>query len=106
MKENIVEDMALGVRLKEAKIPYDLYVADEEISFRMYSGGFRSLLEGWTKNIASGAMSIPPLLFMMIFLDVVYVSCKQVTANAITYVSKTLFEKEERIMAKLELQVS
>ena len=77
VKENIVEDMALGVRLKEAKIPYDLYVGDEEISFRMYSGGFRSLLEGWTKNIASGAMSIPPLLFMMIFLDVVYVSCKQ-----------------------------
>lgn len=67
VKENIVEDMALGVRLKEAKIPYDLYVGDEEISFRIYSGGFRSLLEGWTKNIASGAMSIPPLLFMMIF---------------------------------------
>lgn len=67
VKENIVEDMALGVKLKEAKIPYDLYVGDEEISFRMYSGGFQSLLEGWTKNIASGAMRIPLLLFVMIF---------------------------------------
>ncbi|WP_313125268.1 glycosyltransferase [Proteiniclasticum ruminis] len=51
VKENIVEDMALGRKLKEAKIPYDLYVGDDEISFRMYSGGFKSLLEGWTAHI-------------------------------------------------------
>lgn len=43
----ILEDIALGKRQKDAGIPYRLFVGDEEISYRMYNGGIRSLFQGW-----------------------------------------------------------
>ncbi len=67
VKKSVVEDMALGQRLKEAAIPYQLFVGDKEISFRMYSGGLHSLFQGWVKNIASGAGKTPKPLFWMMF---------------------------------------
>jgi 4,4'-diaponeurosporenoate glycosyltransferase len=67
VQDSIVEDMALGQRLKEAGIPYRLFVGDPNISFRMYNGGIRSLFQGWIKNIATCAMKTPPALFWMVF---------------------------------------
>ena len=68
VKNSIVDDLALGKRLRDSGIPYPLYVGDSDISYRMYSGGFRSLFQGWTKNITSGAANTPlPLLWMMFF---------------------------------------
>ena len=68
VKNNIVDDLALGKRLRDSGIPYRLYVGDSDISYRMYSGGLRSLFQGWTKNILSGAANTPPLLLGMMFI--------------------------------------
>ncbi|MHB1485216.1 MAG: glycosyltransferase family 2 protein [Saccharofermentanales bacterium] len=67
-KNSIVDDLALGERLKQAGIGYKLFLGGKEISFHMYGSGFGSLLQGWAKNIASGAMKTPPLLFLMVFV--------------------------------------
>ncbi len=68
VRKCIVEDMAIGQRLKQAGIHYQLFIGDKEISFRMYSGGFRSLLQGWSKNISSGAGITSKSLFWMVFI--------------------------------------
>jgi len=68
VRKSVVEDIALGRRLAQEGIPYKLYVSDREIAFRMYSEGFRSLIQGWVKNIASGAARTPaPVLWMVFF---------------------------------------
>lgn len=63
----VVEDMALGARLKKAGLPYRLFIGDNDIQFRMYGGGLRSLLQGWIKNMASGAAKTPVPVFLMVF---------------------------------------
>jgi 4,4'-diaponeurosporenoate glycosyltransferase len=68
VKASIVEDMSLGLRLKQLGLPYSVCIGDGDIAFRMYAGGFRSLLEGWTKNLASGAAKTPHVVFLLVFL--------------------------------------
>ena len=58
----------LGSNLRKAGLPYHLFVGDQDIAFRMYSGGFRSLVQGWVKNLAAGASRMPLYLFMMVFV--------------------------------------
>jgi len=53
--EMVVDDMALCGLCRQAGIPVHCYGGREVISFRMYPGGMRSLIEGWTKNMAIGA---------------------------------------------------
>jgi 4,4'-diaponeurosporenoate glycosyltransferase len=67
VRSSIAEDMALGSQLKKAGIPYRVFVGDDEIAFRMYEGGFSNLLQGWVKNMATGAAKTPFLLFLMAF---------------------------------------
>lgn len=67
VRKSIVEDMALGARLKEVGIPYMLFVGDKDISFRMYGDGLKGLLQGWIKNIAAGALKTPPHVLGMVF---------------------------------------
>lgn len=68
VKTSVIEDMALGSNLRKAGLPYHLFVGDQDIAFRMYSGGFRSLVQGWVKNLAAGASRMPLYLFMMVFV--------------------------------------
>lgn len=68
VKNSIVEDMDLGANLKREKMPFDIFVGDEDVSFRMYPEGFKSLLQGWIKNQGAGALKIPLSLFIMVFL--------------------------------------
>lgn len=67
VRKSIVEDMALGAKLKEAGIPFKLFIGDKEISFRMYGDGLKGLLQGWIKNIAAGAAKTPPHVLGMVF---------------------------------------
>lgn len=67
VRQNIIEDVALGNRFNKLKIPYSLYVGDEDISFRMYAEGFRSLVQGWLKNQIEGAAQTPAGLFLKVF---------------------------------------
>lgn len=68
IKNSIIDDVALGKKLKEAGIPFRLFLGDKDISFRMYRGGVQDLLNGWTKNQAAGAMNTPAVTFLMVFL--------------------------------------
>lgn len=68
VKASIVDDMALGSQLKKAGLHFCLYIGNCEVSFRMYADGLHSLLQGWIKNMATGAAKTPFLVFMMVYL--------------------------------------
>jgi len=57
VRTEILEDIALGRRFIQKKIPVHLFAGKGTISFRMYPQGLRQLVDGWTKNFASGAFS-------------------------------------------------
>ena len=51
----MTEDLALAERYDEADRPVSAFAGGDAVRFRMYPGGLRQLLEGWTKNFAVGA---------------------------------------------------
>ncbi len=55
VKAEVLEDIALGRALDESGQPYQCFLGGQEIRFRMYAAGLRPLVEGWTKNFATGA---------------------------------------------------
>ncbi len=64
---SVIDDVALGGRLKESGYEFSLYLGDEDISYRMYTG-VRDLARGWIKNFASGAIKTHPAVFAAVFL--------------------------------------
>ena len=50
----VAEDIALARRFPVVR----LHTGRPDVTFRMYPDGLRSLIQGWTKNIASGAASV------------------------------------------------
>ena len=52
----VVEDLALA-RVMPASVA--LLGREGDVEYRMYPGGWRQLLEGWTKNTALGAVAVP-----------------------------------------------
>ena len=64
VRGEVVEDLALGNKLKKRKIPIYCYGGKGTISFRMYPNGIRELVDGWSKGFATGAIKtyIPILL--------------------------------------------
>lgn len=66
----IAEDVALAHVLASRGVPV-VALADAGaggIEYRMYPEGWRSLVQGWTKNLAAGAGQIPPLRAALIGL--------------------------------------
>lgn len=55
VKGEVVEDLALGERLKKHNLPIHCYGGQGTISFRMYPNGIRELVDGWSKGFATGA---------------------------------------------------
>ena len=55
MKGEVVEDLALGEKLKKRNLPIHCYGGLGTISFRMYPNGIRELVDGWSKGFATGA---------------------------------------------------
>ncbi len=68
VRSSVTEDIALGGLLRKSGLPFMVFTGDSELSFRMYGGGLRSLLQGWSKNMAAGAAKTPLLLFAAVFL--------------------------------------
>jgi len=67
VKGDVVEDLALGERLKKRNLPIHCYGGQGTISFRMYPNGIRELVDGWSKGFATGArMAHIPLLVAII----------------------------------------
>ncbi len=55
VRHEVVEDIALAARYDDVGQQVDVLLGGELIAFRMYPAGLRSLVDGWTKNIAAGA---------------------------------------------------
>ena len=66
-QRTITDDLALGDALTLAGKKYRLFLGGNDISFRMYGGGIRELLHGWTKNFATGAGKTPARLRILMF---------------------------------------
>lgn len=67
VKDSIIDDVALGEKLKGKRIPFKLFLGDQDLSYRMYSGGLKDLIQGWTKNQATGAMKTPFAILLLVF---------------------------------------
>jgi 4,4'-diaponeurosporenoate glycosyltransferase len=70
VKGEVVEDLALGNRIKKQQVPIYCYGGKGTISFRMYPGGIGQLIEGWSKGFATGAVktSIPILIATIVWI--------------------------------------
>lgn len=55
----VVEDIALAARYADAGLPVTCLLGGDLVGFRMYPLGLRSLVQGWSKNIAVGATRAP-----------------------------------------------
>ena len=56
VRSEVVEDLALAQRYRDAGLPVEVVEGRRDIRFRMYPGGLRQLTEGWTKNFAGVAL--------------------------------------------------
>lgn len=61
VRGEIVEDVALAHAFNADSRPVRCLAGGSTVSFRMYPDGLASLVEGWTKNLASGAAMASPL---------------------------------------------
>lgn len=57
VRGEVIEDVALGRRAAAAGLAVTVLGGADRFTFRMYPEGFFQLVEGWTKNFASGARS-------------------------------------------------
>jgi 4,4'-diaponeurosporenoate glycosyltransferase len=56
----VVEDVHLARAYRGQGLPVSCLGGGDVVGFRMYPAGLRQLVQGWTKNIASGAGLSPP----------------------------------------------
>ena len=67
VKGRILENFWFSRQLRKANVPMRCRSGRGVFSFRMYSEGWRQLVEGWTKGFASGAGQTPlPVLLLTI----------------------------------------
>jgi 4,4'-diaponeurosporenoate glycosyltransferase len=71
IRHAVVDDVALAQRFANAAMPVAVFGGHDAIRFRLYGGGMRELVEGWSKNFASGAGSTPALRFLLVFVWIV-----------------------------------
>lgn len=55
IRAEILDDARLAAAYARAGLPVSCVVGGAAVAMRMYPGGLRQLVEGWTKNFASGA---------------------------------------------------
>ncbi len=58
VRGRVLEDLELGRAFWKQELPVHNFLGGERVSFRMYPEGLPSLIEGWSKNFASGAGSL------------------------------------------------
>jgi 4,4'-diaponeurosporenoate glycosyltransferase len=59
VRADVIEDAALAARFRDASRPVRCLLGGATVRFRMYPTGLRSLVDGWTKNLAGGARRAP-----------------------------------------------
>jgi len=68
VRGEVVEDVALARRFTATGRPVACLGGRGTVRFRMYPGGVRQLVEGWTKNFATGAGATRPVTFVLVSL--------------------------------------
>jgi len=68
VRASVVDDLALARRFEEHGFGTSTYAGRGSISYRMYPNGPRQLIEGWSKNMASGARFVSPLRSLLVAL--------------------------------------
>lgn len=58
VRGSVVEDVALARRAAAAGLAVNALGGGDAVAFRMYPSGVRQLVEGWTKNYATGAGAV------------------------------------------------
>ncbi len=66
VRDKVLENFRLAGHCREAGVPVNSAAGRGIISFRMYPGGMREMIEGWTKGFASGAGQTPGHVLGMI----------------------------------------
>ena len=61
VRSAILDDAELAAAYDRVGLPVTCTIGGEALRMRMYPRGLRQLVEGWTKNIASGATQAEPL---------------------------------------------
>jgi len=61
VRGRVAEDMALGDAARRKGLPVACLAGRGCVDFRMYPGGLREMVEGWSKSMASGSGDTPPL---------------------------------------------
>jgi 4,4'-diaponeurosporenoate glycosyltransferase len=59
VRSSVVEDLALARRFRDDGETVQSFAGKDVLAFRMYRHGLRELVEGWAKNFAAGASSVP-----------------------------------------------
>ena len=60
VRAEVVEDVHLARRYRAEGLPVSCLGGGDVVGFRMFPAGLHQLVQGWTKNIASGAGLSPP----------------------------------------------
>jgi len=70
VRRQVVEDLALGAKLKKQKHAVHCFGGKGTISFRMYPNGLRDLIDGWSKGFATGAAKtyLPILIAVVLWI--------------------------------------
>jgi len=61
VRDRVAEDVALARRVRGAGGRVRAFAGGDLVAFRMYPGGPRQLVEGWSKMLAGGAVGAPAL---------------------------------------------
>jgi len=62
----VLENFCLASHLRDSEIPLMSLTGKGIFSFRMYPGGFREMIEGWTKGFAAGAGGTPRGILLLV----------------------------------------
>ena len=63
---DVLDDVALARRYQAAGLPVTLFGGRGTVRYRMYPGGLRQLVDGWSKNVAAGAGATRPLILVLV----------------------------------------
>lgn len=67
IKGEVMEDIEIGKKFLNAKIPLYCFSGKGTVDFRMYPGGFKEVIKGWSRSFSGGAKSTSiPVLIMVI----------------------------------------
>lgn len=68
VRAQVIEDIALARRFRAAGRPVSVLGGRTMVHFRMYPGGPRQLIDGWTRSLSVGARGTSPVAAIGLFL--------------------------------------